>query len=209
MLIAGEAAGSYVKGASSGNLSLAWRLCLGLGAIPPISLLFLRFKVKEPEPFYKEKMSARDTPWLLCFRYYGFRLFIVSMIWFIYDFSSYSFGIYSSTIIQTLRTSQGGDNRLWVGFGWSTLINFFYMPGCIGGAFLSDTKFGPKNTLIVALILQSIVAFIMAACFRSLAEPSRIAGFVIVYGLFLALGEVGPGDNIGLFASKTCSTHIR
>jgi hypothetical protein len=32
---------------------------------------------------------------------------------------------------------------------------------------------------------------------------------VVVYGIFLALGEFGPGDNIGLIASKTCATGIR
>jgi MFS family permease len=31
----------------------------------------------------------------------------------------------------------------------------------------------------------------------------------VVYGVFIALGELGPGDNIGLIASKTCSTAIR
>ena len=31
----------------------------------------------------------------------------------------------------------------------------------------------------------------------------------MVYGLYLALGEVGPGDNIGLIASMTSATAIR
>jgi nitrate/nitrite transporter NarK len=31
----------------------------------------------------------------------------------------------------------------------------------------------------------------------------------VVYGIFLALGEVGPGDNIGLVASKTSASAIR
>jgi hypothetical protein len=197
MLIVGEKSGV-------GNLSLAWRLCLGLGVIPPISLLFLRFKVSEPEPYLHEKMTFRQTPWTLVVRYYGFRLFVVSTVWFIYDFCSYSFGLYASGAIESLT---GTDTKLWINFGWTTLINFFYMPGCVLGAFLADTKFGPRNTLIVALILQAMMGFIMAARYSSLSK--NIPGFVIVYGLFLALGEVGPGDNIGLFASKTSSTHIR
>ena len=36
-----------------------------------------------------------------------------------------------------------------------------------------------------------------------------MAGFVVVYGIFIALGELGPGDNIGLIASKTCATAVR
>lgn len=40
-------------------------------------------------------------------------------------------------------------------------------------------------------------------------EPERVGAFCIVFGLFLAFGEMGPGDNIGLFASKTSPTAIR
>lgn len=32
---------------------------------------------------------------------------------------------------------------------------------------------------------------------------------MVVYGLFLSFGELGPGDNIGLLASKTSATAIR
>jgi hypothetical protein len=37
----------------------------------------------------------------------------------------------------------------------------------------------------------------------------NIAGFVIAYGIFQALGEMGPGGNIGLLASKNSPTAIR
>ena len=49
----------------------------------------------------------------------------------------------------------------------------------------------------------------MSGCYPWLKMPQNIAGFVIVYGIFLMLGEMGPGDNIGLVASKTCATGIR
>jgi MFS family permease len=49
----------------------------------------------------------------------------------------------------------------------------------------------------------------MSGCYGLLKQPDNIAGFVVVYGVFLALGEMGPGDNIGLVASKTCATGIR
>jgi MFS family permease len=198
-----------VLACTENHLRAAWRICLGLGAIPPISLFFLRLKISEPEPFTHEKMSVKSTPWSLCFRFYGFRLAIVSLIWFIYDFSAYSFGLYSTQILTTLNSKAGGDTKLWVSLGWSTLLNFFYMPGCLLGSFMADSFVGAKKTLIGALILQAIVGFAMAARYEWLAVPSRIGGFVVVYGLFLALGEVGPGDNIGLFASKTTSTSIR
>lgn len=82
------------------------------------------------------------------------------------------------------------------------------MPGCIFGAWLSDW-IGPRYALTLGVTLQAIVGFIMAACYKYLNEPSRVGGFVVVYGIFLALGEVGPGDNIGLISSKTCATPVR
>lgn len=140
-------------------------------------------------------------------KFYWKRLFVVSLIWFVYDFSAYSFGIYSSSILDNLL---GNDYPLWKSFGWNTLINLFYMPGCILGSFLADVpRIGPKWTLVGGVILQGIVGFMMAGCYSWLKKPDKIAGFVVVYGVFLALGEVGAGDNIGLFASKTSATAVR
>lgn len=52
---------------------------------------------------------------------------------------------------------------------------------------------GPRNALALGVTLQAVVGFIMAGCYKYLNEPSRVGGFVVVYGLFLALGELGPG----------------
>jgi len=196
-----------VLATTENHLRAAWRICLGLGVLPPLSLLYLRIKLQEPEAYKRETMANTKTPWLLCIKYYWFRLMIVCLIWFIYDFSSYSFGIYSSSILSNLL---GKEYPLWKSFGWNVLINFFYMPGCIAGAFVADMpKMGPKRTLAIGVILQGIVGFIMAGCYGHLNHPKYVAAFVIVYGVFLALGEFGPGNNIGLVASKTSATSIR
>ena len=52
------------------HLRVAWRICLGLGIIPPLSLLYLRFKLKEPESFKRGTMANTRTPWLLCIKFY-------------------------------------------------------------------------------------------------------------------------------------------
>ncbi|KAK4987093.1 glycerophosphoinositol permease [Elasticomyces elasticus] len=187
------------------HLRAAWRICLGLGVIPPLSLLWLRIKLKEPEAFRRETMAKTKTPWLLVIKYYWWRLTIVSLIWFIYDFSAYSFGIYSSTIIANLL---GSSTALWKSFGWNVLINLFYMPGCLAGSVVSDW-YGPRATLAYGVLAQGVVGFIMAGCYSLLAIPKNVGGFVVVYGIFLALGELGPGNNIGLIASKTCATAVR
>jgi len=38
---------------------------------------------------------------------------------------------------------------------------------------------------------------------------AHIAAFAVVYGIFLSLGEAGPGDCLGLLASKTWPTAVR
>jgi MFS family permease len=192
------------------HLNSAWRICLGLGVIPPLSLLYLRLKISEPETYTHERMLVKDTPWLLIFRYYWWRLTLVSLIWFIYDFCSYSFSNFSSDIISNFFVATNQPNILWKNLGWGCFMNFWYLPGAIGGSFLADQPWcPPRFQLIGALVLQGIIGFGIAGGAYTLDQPNALGGFVILNGIFLALGEVGPGDLIGLFASKTSATCIR
>ena len=82
----------------------------------------------------------------------------------------------------------------------------FYLPGTLIGAFVSDW-IGPRYTLILGVTLQAIVGFIMAGVYDKIS--TQIAAFAVVFGIFQALGELGPGNNIGLLAAKTCATGVR
>lgn len=197
----------YVVSAACDNkhLSTIWRTSLGIGVVFPLVLFVLRLFVNEPEEFQRNSMKHARTPYKLVLKFYGFRLFIVSLIWFIYDFSAYSFGIYSPKIVANIYPS---GSPLTTIFGWNTVINLFYIPGTMLGAPVSDLL-GPRYALALGVFLQAIVGFIMAACYSSLAQPSRVAAFAVVYGIFQSLGELGPGNNIGLIAAKTCATGIR
>lgn len=150
------------------HLRAAWRICLGLAVIPPLSLLYLRIKLREPESFARNKM--RHFPYWLMVKFYGFRLVIVSLIWFIYDFSSYSFSIYSTSWLAFLLPATA---PLWKSFGWGTVINLFYVPGSFAGAFVSDW-IGPKYTLAIGVILQGIVGFIMSGLYGHLDKASEV-----------------------------------
>lgn len=192
-----------VLATTENHLRAAWRICLGIGVIPPLSLLYFRIKLKEPESFSREKFQKK-TPYWLALKFYGPRLIVVCLIWFIYDFLTYPFSIYSSVWISSIQPNA----NLWQTFGWSTVVNAFYVPGAIIGSLLSD-KMGPRLALSVFVAAQGIVGFIMSGCYEWLRMPQNIGGFVVVYGIFLSLGEAGPGDNIGLVAAKSCSTGIR
>lgn len=54
------------------HLRVAWRIALGLGIIPPLSLVWLRYKMEEPEEFNRQRM--RKFPLTLIIRFYWKRL---------------------------------------------------------------------------------------------------------------------------------------
>ena len=61
-----------VLACTDNHLRAAWRICLGLGVIPPLSLIYLRLKLQEPEQFNRETMRNTRTPWLLVIKYVEF-----------------------------------------------------------------------------------------------------------------------------------------
>ncbi|KAK8145567.1 hypothetical protein G3M48_004248 [Beauveria asiatica] len=188
--------------AHNGHYETIWRTSLGIGVVFPLILFVLRLRLKEPEEFARESMR-RATPYSLVLKYYWLRLTAVSVIWFLYDFSAYAFGIYSSDILSSIYPKGAPLTTI---FGWNTVINLFYIPGTILGAFVSDW-IGPKYALIFGVSAQAIVGYIMAGVYDSISK--HVAAFAVVYGIFQALGELGPGNNIGLLAAKTCATGVR
>lgn len=53
-----------VLATTENHLRAAWRICLGIGVIPPLSLFYLRLKLKEPEEFNRERMNKYPV-WLI------------------------------------------------------------------------------------------------------------------------------------------------
>ncbi|KAL0074426.1 major facilitator superfamily domain-containing protein [Phycomyces blakesleeanus] len=184
------------------NLEPVWRLSFGLGIIPPLSVLYFRLKMADSKQYTKNAMKVR-VPYRLIFKRYWFRLLIASGLWFIYDFISFPNGIFSSVIIDTVAT---GDSMIET-MGWNVLLYAFYLPGCIAGAFSVD-KIGRRRTLAIGLLAQGVVGMIIGGVYEPLTK-NCFPMFVIMYGLFLALGEYGPGDCMGLNAMELFPTPIR
>ncbi|KAI6714219.1 hypothetical protein JHW43_003256 [Diplocarpon mali] len=180
------------------HLRAAWRISLGLGVLPPMILLWLRVKLQEPEEF--KQCAISESAWLSSTNRAQGKYEACQD-----PFSTYSFGIFSSTILANIY---GKTAPLTTIFGWNIVINLFYIPGAMLGSFYSD-KVGPRYALASGVFVQGLVGFLMAGLYPTLAKPDNVAGFAIVYGIFLSLGELGPGDNIGLVASKTCATGVR
>ncbi|KAK0554552.1 glycerophosphoinositol permease [Tilletia horrida] len=186
------------------HLTLVWRLSLGLGALPPLTLLYFRAKMQEPVHYRKSSIKYGQMPWFLIFKRYWVRLAAVSLAWWIYDWVSYPAGLYSDYIVGQVL---GPDASFQANLGWGVVINLFYIPGTLLGALVND-RLGPKYTMIIGLLVQAVIGFGMTGGYGNL--KNHIAGFAILYGLFLSAGEFGPGNNLGLLASKaTGPTAVR
>lgn len=178
------------------HLRAVWRTSLVIGAIPPILLIFARIFMEEPEAYKNNAMKHVKIPYWLIVRRYWRKLIAVSFCWFIYDFITYPFGMYAGTITEG---AIGTNPSLYQILGWGCLINAFYCPGAFIGAFLSDWL-GPKRCMIFGLVMQSIFGFALSGAY-SYFKP-RVAGFAVIYGIFLCWGEIGPGNNVPLFSAK-------
>ncbi|KZT00832.1 metabolite transporter [Laetiporus sulphureus 93-53] len=185
------------------HLRAVWRLSLGLGVIPALAVLVWRLRMDEPARFKKDSMARTRTPYWLIIKRYWVQLCAICFTWFIYDFITYPFGIYSSVVVDDIT---GNSTALSVVFGWNVVINLFYIPGTVGGAFLVD-YLGPKYTMISGLLAQAIIGFIMSGLYKQLTH--HIAAFAVVYGIFLSFGEVGPGNCLGMLAAKSGPTAVR
>jgi hypothetical protein len=126
------------------HLRAVWRLSLGLGFVPAAAVFLWRLKMEEPTRYKKDSMRNAPIPYGLVLKRYWKDLAAISITWFIYDFITYPFGIYSSTVVDGIT---GGDTRLSVVFGWNVVINLFYIPGTVLGSFIID-YLGPKYTMV-------------------------------------------------------------
>ncbi|KAG1446085.1 hypothetical protein G6F56_009691 [Rhizopus delemar] len=184
------------------NLEPVWRLCLGLGIVPPLSVLYFRLKMADSERYRTSAMKKKVPYWLIIKRYW-FRLLVASGLWFIYDFISYPSGVFSSVIIDSVAS---GESTIEV-VAWNILLYAFYLPGSLLGAYSVD-KIGRRKTLTIGLLAQGVVGMILGGVYE-LISKNCLPMFIIMYGLYLALGEYGPGDTMGLNATELFPTAVR
>ncbi|KAI8100186.1 major facilitator superfamily domain-containing protein [Halteromyces radiatus] len=184
------------------NLEPVWRVSLGLGIIPPLSVLYFRLRMADSKQYRENAMKKKVPYWLIIKRYWR-KLLAVSFTWFVYDFISYPNGVFSSVIINQVAAGQ----PMIITSAWNILLYSFYLPGCITGAYLVD-KIGRRKTLTLGLISLGIVGMVIGGAFEPLSK-NCFPLFVILYGVFLALAEMGPGNTMGLIAMESFPVAVR
>jgi hypothetical protein len=80
------------------HLRAVWRISLGLGFVPAMAVFLWRLRMQEPTRFKRDAIR-RNVPYWLILKRYWLQLAAISTTWFIYDWITYPFGIYSSIIV--------------------------------------------------------------------------------------------------------------
>ncbi|CAL5867113.1 uncharacterized protein PFLUO_LOCUS1325 [Penicillium psychrofluorescens] len=179
-----------------------WRVALVMGVIPPLSIFWFRYRMVMSSAYRKSSMKKQRIPYWLVLKKYWRPLLGVSGSWFIYNYISYPFGLFSSTIVGRVNPS----SSLALTMAWGTLINCFYIPGAFIGGFLSD-RIGRRRTMALGYLLQAILGFVLGGALGPI--QTKLPLFIVLYGIFLTLGEVGPGSTIVLTASESFPTAVR
>lgn len=178
-----------------------WRVCLGLGLVAPLAVFYFRYRMINSTAYRNNAMKRRVPYWLVVKRYWP-RIIGTCACWFLYDFVSYPFGIFSTTIVSQL----GPENTLVQNIGYGTLINAFYLPGCVVGGLLLD-KLGRRNTQMLGFGLTGVVGMILGGALAPIESVFPL--FVVLYGIFVSLLEMGPGVATILISSEVYPTAVR
>ncbi len=215
-----------------------WRWTLALGAIPAIITVVLRTEMPESlrwnliEP-EKSKLSEKninsiakhigitseDIKAIIAERQseenigagsfsalfkgeYGKRTAIIWFQWILYDIAGYGIGLYSPIILKSFGFS-GGSSLL--------LSLIFNMPvGFLGafGAVLLNDRLGRKPLQAIgfgSMTIAMAMFFIASGAVASIGIVIGVAAFVIDYGV----GNLGPGNTMGLYAIELLPTKLR
>lgn len=182
-----------------------WRIVLGLGLIPPLAVFWFRLRMMNSTAYRNNAMKGAQLNFKVLYlagKRYWLRIIGTCLCWFLYNFCSYPFGLFSSTIISQLNP----ENTVMQNVGWGTLINVFLPVGCLVGGVLMD-RIGRKHTQALGFAVQGLIGFILGGVLSKIQHQP--GAFIVVYGLFLAAAEAGPGVATILISGEVYPTALR
>lgn len=184
------------------HLSTIWRVCFGLGIIWPLTVFYFRWKMATPR-LYKKGAIKKKVPYGLVLKFYWRRLIGTCGAWFLYDFVTFPNGIFSGTIISSVVDDPNDLRKV---AAWNLLLGMIAIPGVIIGGFLCE-KIGRKYTMMVGFSGYLIFGLIVGCAYPQIQKIVPL--FIIFYGLMNSMGNLGPGDMLGLTSSEAYATGVR
>ena len=202
---------------------LRWRIVLAFGAVPALSVLYLRRKMPETARFLARvagdnaaaarvvaqiagappvRAPARDgRRFGDVFAAHAPAIFGAALIWLLFDIVIYSGILFGPSLI---AKGLGLSPSL---FGLLVPV-FFILPAAVLGALLVDAT-GRKRLLVIGFVGSAIALGLFASLHDAVAAIP-VLGFVL-YGLYNVMIVVGPGTvaGAGLLGVEVSPTRIR
>ncbi|RPA92695.1 MFS general substrate transporter [Choiromyces venosus 120613-1] len=181
----------------------AFHILFGIGTIFALIVFIFRRFVDEGEQYEQARRDKIRISYKTVIRYYWRSLAVESLIWFLWNVTSFSYTIFAPRLVEMI--GQPGQSLVQV-FGYTACIMIFHFPGAVGGAYLSD-RLGPRVMLVLGSFCQVLMAALLAGLYAKIEIPT--VAFIFIFGFFAMFGEAGAGNNIGLIVSQSAATPVR
>lgn len=188
----------------TGLSNALWRTMFAIGAFWPLSVFYFRYKIATSELF-KKSAIRQNVPYLLTLKFYWRRLIGTCGCWFLYDFVTFPNGIFSGTIISSVLHGADKKNLEKVA-EWNLLLGTIALPGVAVGAYLCD-RIGRRNTMALGFSGYIVFGLTIGCAYSKIKTITPL--FIIFYGLMMSVGNMGPGDMLGLVSSESFATPVR
>jgi MFS transporter, PHS family, inorganic phosphate transporter len=228
-LIVGPLVGIILLSSGVGD-SLAWRILLGLGALPAAAVIYFRAKMPE-SPRYKALVQGRADQAAKELNQFaggaldastvtdggkhlmGVRQFLTDPrmlltlvgtagCWFLFDYAYYGNTLSLPSILSEVSPSAGIEMKLFLSLA---LFVVFALPGYVLAVWKMD-KIGHRR-------LQFIGFAVMAGCFILLgavpALTSTVAPFIAIFGVSYLFTEFGPNMTTFVLPSEVFPVNMR
>lgn len=186
------------------HLQAIWRTMFAIGAVWPLSVIYFRLKLRTSE-LYKRSAIKRKVPYLLVVRYYWKRLIGTTIAWFLYDFVTFPNGVFSAGIISNVLKGDDAKNLSKIA-SWNLLLSVMSIPGVFIGSYLMD-RIGRKYTIMVGFSGYLIFGLSVGLAYDKVSNITPL--FIVLYGLMMSSGNLGPGNGMGLISSESFATPVR
>ncbi|ODV82124.1 putative plasma membrane permease, glycerophosphoinositol and glycerophosphocholine uptake [Suhomyces tanzawaensis NRRL Y-17324] len=185
------------------HLEALWRTMFAIGCFWPLSVFYFRLKLATSELYKKNAIKKTTAPYWLALKYYWPRLLGTCLSWFLYDFVTFPNGIFSSGIISNVIKDKNDLEKI---AEWNLLLGVLALPGVFVGAWLND-RIGRKYTIMIGFSGYIVFGLIVGIAYHKVKKITGL--FIVLYGLMMSMGNLGPGDGMGLVSSESFATPIR
>lgn len=188
------------------DLETVWRLCLGLGAVPGLCMVYFRWKMHETSRFasHATRGGAPRTDYARILRLYWRRLLGTAGCWFLLDVVFYPNVLFSSTLLNLF----GFASSLQRAALFNVLLTLMALPGYWTAIYLLEHPlFGRRNTQLWGFLALSSLFALIAVLYPSIKHNAW--AFLTLYGITFFITNAGPNTTTFVLPSEVFPTAVR